>query len=122
MIKAKDLRIGNLVYKGKQYGIEPCTAYEIAKFESYQRGGVEADYYKEWDGVVLTEDLLLRFGFVKYKTGYQLDTDLGFVIWADPKTCAYVYAFDMAIGIHIDNAHHLQNVFYDLKGTELELK
>jgi hypothetical protein len=107
MIKATDLRVGNLVYI---YGIpERVTAEMILKIsEIEKRGKFAIDVYP----MPIAEILLINAGARKIgENAYNLN---GMQInFTDGKWIEYVHK------IELEGIHHLQNVFYFTRGKEL---
>lgn len=114
----KELREGNLIYQGNQYGISPVSAYQIYQFSLYCKGTKVADYYSEWKPIELTEQWLLDFGYKENdkkffkKTPYYIEykgwTPEGFWMMRD-------------IGVPIKllkYVHSLQNLYFALCETE----
>jgi hypothetical protein len=110
-MKAKELRIGNLMIKlGKQINISIPDLMFI-------EGGKYAYHYKP---IPLTEEWLIRFGFsiydctVKY---YYLSSGIFKRIKYDEKQNTYSWN-----KVNIKFVHQLQNLFYSINGKELELR
>ena len=128
MIEAKELRIGNLIYIGGDY--EPIYRLGNKRFWSLLGDKVsnkEGFRYKYANPIPITEDWLLKFGFVhKGGNGYKAPTNTeywhfslgnGFIpsIWLSRtivsdgyKGCKYI--------------HQLQNLYFALTGDELKEK
>lgn len=106
--KAKDLRIGNLIKDGKdleQLAIEHLICLDNGRCE--------------FDPIPLTEEWLLRFGFVSnpYQDRYELDK---IHIQCDKTKGTTDLWIEGAP--HIKYVHSLQNYVFALTGQELELK
>jgi hypothetical protein len=127
MIKANDLRLGNWVnrkywnpepnnerfsYDAVRVGIiKPMTANLILKGKS-----IIAKYpIEDLQPITLTPELLEKSGFEKENDYWNLE---GFKIWHDGKG---FYHINSELLVHIDYLHQLQNLFYSLTGTELEI-
>lgn len=117
IIKASELRIGNLVVDietGKEYVIKPIDIYNASISVKPLFAGVE-----------LTEDKLPGLGFEKYDDGGELKGNdcfygikqTGIVIGLTPKfnLCGYRPAK------RIEYVHRLQNLYSDLTGEELPI-
>jgi hypothetical protein len=121
-MKAEELRRFNLLDNCKQ----TCFVLEI-----YKNNKIELGYYKDSIGFVrsladigikpipLTEEWLLKFGFLKNLTSWTN--------WEKPNNTKEVrliiqgkYLFYN--GRIIEHVHQLQNLYYSLTGEELELK
>lgn len=142
MLKPEELRIGNYILDDEHL---------VGKVEK-----IESDYYNEWDGmgdepiqftiqpnkhnnvygskvfgIPLTEEWLLKFGFLKDHKKCNLailDTitfwnkGIGLSPIIDGKRYRYTFGSDPLQGINIDYVHHLQNFMYIITGEELILK
>jgi hypothetical protein len=140
-MKAKKLRIGNLVgIKKTALHADGCnTENDYFEIEELKKDVVEfkgfyaGEYYKDLKGIELNAGLLSLYGFddSEYKKGYtgvEFRTNLimDFVLtkpkfmgeWQD------TYCFDL--GKHrfvpVRYVHELQNLFFAITTTELEIK
>ena len=126
MIKANELRIGNLVLDSNK------NTHRIERLD------------ERWDfsdrfPIPLTEEWLFNFGFTKLESDLNIEykirlhEDFYFMINFDKNSESYesgYYEFDHEIGSMVfDNftngvheVHQLQNLFYCLCDQELELK
>lgn len=129
MIKANELRIGNLVY---QYRYEKAqkenTISQIRRTKVFFINGA-SECFKDIDPIPLTEEWLLRFGFnSKYKSvhthwniksfGIEQASDEDENGNSIPVRQEFYYAFT----IEIKYVHQLQNLYFALTGEELTLK
>ena len=110
MIKATDLRVGNLVYLTNENGeihIDQITSIDI-----YDCSVSPEKFNQSRKPIPITEELLINAGARKIgETSYNLH---GMQInLTDGKWIEYVHQ------IEIEGIHHLQNVFYFIKGKEL---
>lgn len=124
-MRETELRIGNIVYiksKNKQ-----CTILS----------GSEIDNAEDMEGILLTEELLKRFGFtlveqspfetitLKYWVKNRIclffnespPENTWLVGWADQRFGKY----SVATGEWITDVHTIQNIFHALTGKELKL-
>jgi hypothetical protein len=123
MITANELRIGNLV-KWEEY-ILPIKSIDYesvyVKLNEELRIIYKTKYLylfiNELEPVPLTEERLLKFGFEKDVTEYNICWFLNHVyIWfVDGE---YINELDLPIKY----VHQLQNLYFALKGEELTLK
>lgn len=133
-MKAKDLRIGNLVYlqDGK-------TVSDVIYFQhSYNVNGFPEDILS---GIPLTEEWLFKFGFRKSKAMLnekhcyifenKKETPIEFYVVAQGFWDVYTIYDPMAISRKFnfitDNrgikfVHQLQNIYFALTGSELIIK
>jgi hypothetical protein len=122
-MEANELRIGNWVKQGS-YSYQPCKGIEIARFESFQKGLKEAEYYSEWEPIPLTEEWLLKFGFEKKGQRY-IKYFFGDYIGVDVEDFSVgTYAFGRiahAPQPTFMNVHQLQNLYFALTGKELTI-
>ena len=106
-MKAKDLRIGNLI----KYQNETLDVKHLKTTLSLC--GDKVIYYREIEPIQLTEEWLIKFGFVKEIDGYSLD----------PLTIGkYWIRHNFAQLIQSDKikyVHTLQNLYFALTGKEL---
>jgi hypothetical protein len=123
-MKAKDLRIGNLVYFNE----------ELLKFDF--ESGWNFDFIKP---IPLTEEWLLKFGFEKviyesdetgYNNHYELDIKgVGLISYLDDFSCALFGSKESSkdeLGFlpnwdNCKHVHSLQNLYFALTGQELTL-
>jgi len=105
-MKATELRIGVIVdYDGPK----PVTREDIA-FLIFNISDV--------DGVPITEEWLVKFGFEK--STYSTDEDGH---WDNGKDCIKQrYNKFGRADIFVDQVHQLQNLFYAITGEELTIK
>ena len=125
-MKATELRIGNLIYKGAIYGNEPVRAYELNEYSRFKKGAPVADYYKVWDSIPLTEEWLKKFGFIwneelkSYeKIGFhwlakKVELNGSWKFWNNIHQCMLNDTFYWHV-------HSLQNLYFALTGEELKL-
>lgn len=132
MIKTNELRVGNLVYiinrnsevhlpneipfKVLTIGLDvECLMYKIKpvtveKWNKY--------YYKDLSPIPLTGELLINFGFQKDRNGYFLGI-LSFSITSQNEFMICIN--DRPIQIICKYVHQLQNLYFSLTGSELQL-
>jgi len=119
MLSANQLRVGNWVNNNEEdYQITSAT---IAQLE---RGDSTAQLIK------LTEEWLLRFGFVKFSTGswcknlnnddsyLAIDVKYGNGVWLNINQEGQENTIKLS---HIVNVNELQNIYYALTGVELSV-
>ena len=129
MINANELRIGNwLAYNdgtfGKVFGIDTDDV------------GIIDEVSPTWDSVInlhpipLTEEILLKCGFVRHKTGIGgcdmwqgMDGwafgDNGWLFRGDPKNGLKIVGY---FNSNIHFIHQLQNIIFALTGEELNVE
>lgn len=108
-MKAKELRIGNLVLK--EGVIHPIGFYD---FENGGANFVVDDYQP----IPLTEEWLLKFGFEKNEEEIIFE---GLKLWwSDNDGMKSYYHINSELLIYIDHVHQLQNLYFALTGEELE--
>ena len=111
-MEAKDLRIGNLVFIGKEVNV-----LELVDFvDIYENNTI-----KHFEPIPLTEEWLLKFGFESYDGEYKYasrwlnieKSENGYVKLADD------YFID---SFEFKHVHQLQNLYFALTNEELILK
>jgi hypothetical protein len=108
MIKASELRIGNLIHK---YG--EVLVFSLQSFLNVYK---KQNGFEEYKPIPLTEEWLLKFGFV-YLKGH------GWVV-------GDVFSFNINDSFELDwyeqaplkYVHQLQNLYFALTGKELTIK
>lgn len=122
MIQANELRIGNWVkYKNKYYqiydGIRSLSIDDLdsEKLDSHLKNIKLSDL----EPIELTEEILLKCGFLKHKDiGYRcLFKDFKFDL--DDFTICFI---DSWLDIEIKHLHQLQNIYYALCNEELNVQ
>lgn len=125
-MNAKELRFGNTVLlDGKEVNIDIT---QLCNFYYWQKN--EKGYYpKRWEPVLLTEILLLKFGFYRhhadYSNGYILlknvpfETD-GFTFRLYPRELGS--AEEPLEAQKIKYVHQLQNLYFAIIGFELQIE
>jgi len=129
-MNAKDYRIGNLVHYEVEGTLELCTldGYDIYSMEGNQ------SYCDEHIPIPLTEEWLLKFGFVKNKKSkdyqMQLETEDRWLVIMIIQDNFYPVAEQLGELSHqrgnlfhfncIQYVHQLQNLYFALTETELE--
>ncbi len=112
-MEAKELRIGNWVYNPVQNIDFQVSGGVIATEEG------RAKVIKNYLGfipVTLTEEWLVKLGFVKDKTGDEHYKD-DFIIYLP-----YFFQYKDCVLKEIKYVHQLQNLYYALTQTELKHK
>ena len=119
IIKASELRIGNLVIDietGKEYVIKPIDIYNAA-----------INSKPLFAGVGLTEEKLVKAGF-KYDgdewSNYDEKSEIGdYLIVLEQLHDDIFYSAGVGIKLsrNLEYVHHLQNLYLDLTGQELPI-
>lgn len=140
-MEAKNLRIGNLVgIKKTALHADGCNtenAYfeieelkkDVVQFKGFHAG----EYYKDLKGIELNAGLLSLYGFddSDYKEGYtgvefRTNLILDFVLTKPFELGEWQKKYVFELGNHrfiqIQYLHELQNLFFAITTTELELK
>ena len=115
MIKANELRIGNLVHRkrtGRNTRVNNLSAGQI--------NGTNVEYF---DSIELTYEILLQFGF---KDGIIKNDKYKFsCIYCDGWNIEYIEHLNYGIGkmvqFNLYYLHQLQNLYFALTGTELTI-
>lgn len=124
-MKANELRIGNLFQdkKGTRLTSFGCTPDDDTdKFNVWY--GNELGFYlpeKEIEGIPLTEERLIKFGFEKVEfDGITTYGNKIFYIEKEYKGNFYIVLQGKKIALTY--VHQLQNLYFVLTGEELEIK
>lgn len=129
-VKATDFRVGNY-YIDEENNLSQMTGYALWQLSIKENLGDFAELDRLFTPVVLTEKILLDFGFqlhknsgsrYQYRDGYFSYKD--FFISADFQPASEDYSRDTMddIGKKLEYLHQLQNIFYTLNQEELKLK
>jgi len=128
MIKAQELRLGNLFqYCGNSY--ECLGALQLMTYYQPKEDiGQRLAYYTDIKPIPLTEEWLLKFGFEK-RTGKYIGNCWAFGI--NPRTEDYLIALEQINEnqdffyqnsfFDIKSVHQLQNLYFALTGEELSI-
>jgi hypothetical protein len=134
MIQASELRIGNLVFGPKQKSAGKVVNIERIGFALIEHKPGHEDLFqdKELFGIPLTEDWLLRCGATKHIIGdkdiHYMNTDNKPNFIAKPKGNYFVFRIHKNLNsqntceIELSFVHELQNIYFLIKGEELEFK
>lgn len=109
-MNAKDLRIGNLIQGSQITSVELLSEFEI--------NGISDN---EFDGVPITEDVVLKCGFKRYH-----ENGCGNHVYKIPYVEFYLFVDNGKVGFIGRNGifcflHELQNFYYAWTGKELEV-
>ena len=121
MIQANELRIGNYISYDKIEKL-PTIVEGIYFDEEYERQSIICrhveDFINEFEPIPLTEEWLLKFGFVKFielqvyqLQGFEIAFEKGF-FW---------YMLDTRGEIQVTYLHDLQNLYFAITKTELTI-
>lgn len=127
-MKSTDLRIGNLITSKQWKGAHSISGIELTEdgFDLKVNGYVhryEPSVYFDIEPIPLTEEWLLKLGFEKEETGIY--TEKWFLYKKDDFVLHWrnqYPEFGWLESIEIKYVHQLQNLFYALTGTELEIR
>lgn len=115
VLKASDLRIGNLIAFGKQC----CKVYEIQENCFYVIGEKERSFKNtsfELEPIKLNENWLLNFGFKRFPWGLVKDN----LLFKDDLKCSYlILQVGNGFEVKIKYLHELQNLYFSLTQREL---
>ena len=114
MIKAKELRIGNLVSSNG----ESIYLWELGNFELIHDGTNEMSMFSP---IPLTAEWLRKFGFSLYGGSYLLNEVAIFENYNHEKSWV-LDARGFSLGKDFKYVHQLQNLYYALTWEELTLK
>jgi hypothetical protein len=119
-MKANELRIGNYIEIkcvakeciGDEFEVQQCNVYNI--FSLYNN---DKDFL--CNPIPLTEEWLLKFGFVK-NTGYYISEETNIEFFLSNGNI-YCELHGETI-FNVENVHQLQNLYHALCGSELTIK
>lgn len=126
-LTASELRLGNWINNGMLDKIEQCSIGELLAMSQCEIAGKTLPI----EGIPLTEDWLRRFRFEQHPrqterwfwnvNGWHMIYDEEAENW---DVCPFVAVEgpQLTIGKSIKYVHQLQNLFFALTGTELELQ
>lgn len=128
MVHPRDLRIGNYVSIPDRGKIEPY--YITTKITQVLHNEVKTEYHKYTDSclcinpIPLTEDILLRCGMKIVDAGDYKTTCIkcGVLILFADSSNNFTTLEDCSNKYCISYLHELQNLFYDLTKTELNVQ
>lgn len=130
MIQANDLRIGNLL----KFNEETVDVESIGFDGVNLRGGydwsIDCEFnYDELEPIPLTEDILLKCGFVKHKAGIGgCDMWQGMDAWEMDDEWLFRGSPERGLKLigyfnsNIQYLHQLQNLYFALTGSELNIQ
>lgn len=110
-MEAKNLRIGNIVYQPNRIGKVDEIWQEAVKLKGYKNGYD----YEHTKPIPLTDEWFENCGFKKDETDWWHQKEIGFKKYDDNTYEEY------SNNITIEYVHELQNLFFVLTGTELEI-
>ena len=124
MIKATELRIGNLIYIGGDY--EPIYRLGNKRFWSLLGDKVsnkDGFRYKYAQPIPITEDWLLKFGFENEgNKKFTISSKSHTYLYSTHSNSFYnIDGFACNISDSVIYVHQLQNLYYALTQTELEI-
>jgi hypothetical protein len=121
-LRLGNLIIGNLIYEGKLKTFRRLNDDLDVVF--FSDGSIHeiGEYLTDCKPIPLTEEWLLKFGFVSnpYKDRYELIAKINIIIECD-KTKGLVNLYCEQFP-HIKYVHQLQNLYFALTGEELTIK
>ena len=116
MIKANELRLGNLILN-RHNEIDIVTD---RTFQDFRYPKMDGDY--GYRGITLTEEWFLKAGFDLIYYGYNGLIDIEIMLpWAGRKEIAYSVRInnEYSVGEPFKYVHQLQNLYFALTGEEL---
>ena len=127
MIKAKELRLGNIVAEKSGFMMFVTAIFENSVYLDFE--GNEGDIWeaeeKELKPIPLTEEILLKAGFYKHSelVGWDWFSKGGVAIKMCPlKNGSFIPVYYNGDGyMFIEHVHQFQNLIFALKRKELKL-
>ncbi len=134
MIKANELRIGNLL-QGEPLSIPRLNMYHdgVTAITGYGISLIESESITSLNAIPLTDDWLLRFGFVNSQADEDDNWNEGFWSKAYDRSLpgvaigyilqdkVYECEINAELIIQIKHVHQLQNLYFALTGKELKI-
>ena len=127
-MEANELRIGNyILYDGNIVKVWGLSG-DVEHISLLSKAGLFGDKISKIKPITLTEEILLKSGFVKHNMlGYSEHFTYQKYIKGETITLNALYNSDFSILLHsvarkIDSLHRLQNIIFALTGKELEIK
>jgi hypothetical protein len=121
-MEAKDLRIGNLVMYSNNstiFTVSGLHEFGMDCFDDIEETYIE---YDQFEGISLTEEWLLKFGFEFKPTGDEVYEQIwkmeNFEIWEHSEG----FCHDFHNGGDLKYVHQFQNLYFALTGEELTIK
>jgi hypothetical protein len=127
-MKATDLRIGNLIYYRVVDRLDERKEwFEVSKIAAYDLTILQESLDYDYQPIPITEEWLLRFGFVKGKfDNYVIVLDNEFSkisYWSNAKKIELSNTSGTTWGaVNCMYLHQLQNLYFALRGEELTIK
>ena len=130
-MKTTELRFGNLIYEVWN-GKKDITIFDFTLYESHDANGKthfdpisKCEILDKIEPIPLTEEWLLKFGFENQQI--ELDYPDKLLIISATVGGKYYFYLDDADGStfglnYIQYVHQLQNLYFILTGTELEIR
>ena len=117
MIQPQELRIGNYVeYRIQDELDERKEWLELSTIDATDLVILESGIDEDFRPIPLTEEILLKFGFLKDDNFYHLNN-----IWISNFYENY-FSLDGFDETKIEYVHQLQNLYFALTGEELKFK
>ena len=122
-MKAKELRIGNLVLKNGIVHFVYLVSNTIIHSSEIGTSNIEISLLYEVEPIPLTEEWLLKAGFKNSTVNNKLFIAYGFALYIDDDNDVGVMKFGIDVYLcHIKYIHQLQNLYFALTGEELTIK
>jgi|688.fasta_scaffold662884_2 hypothetical protein len=119
-MKANELRLGNLIYDIPERGGKIISVNKV-----WIDDDGESLYFDLCNPIPLTEEWLIKFGFVKTDEGYITRTwkenDLNVILTSKHAVVSSAGNFGLVYFKPIKCVHQLQNLYFTLTGQELEI-
>jgi hypothetical protein len=115
---ARELRIGNAIWFDRREKVKWVNARVIADIESQNQPLL-------YSPIPITEEWLVKSGFankVKDEYSLEIESEYGAMLLYTDGELWLVDCDGGRVGKEIKYVHHLQNIYFALTGTELELK
>lgn len=126
-MKAKDLRIGNLLHNHNKE-VVAISCYDIVDFKNMEDKLHHDPRRKDWKPIEITVEWFDRFGFVFLPHGFHFaipGTKINesgadrYMVWFDQYKREFNLVWNGAQIAKLKYIHQLQNLYFNLKGDEL---
>ena len=124
-----ELRIGNYIQYRDKSSLLTVESLGSNGFSTINQDGIQygSDDICEYNGIPLTEEWLLKFGFVKNEDEYilghlSLEDRSKDIYSKDVNKEDFGSWFINSYLLEIEYVHQLQNLYFALTGEELQLK
>ena len=123
VMEANEIRVGNWLIDPRKFNKDTREFFHINENGYFKATARDIQVAELFDPIQLTEEILLKCGFKK-KIGYKFVLpNLHFSLVRIDSATREEYAFShYNLWVNLEYVHQLQNLYFALTGTELEIK